>query len=433
MSSLSALFPSVVRLQGGATAYQVDTGGYFIDFVPKGPQLVISFEHLAAGGLDGRRNFWGYSYFAQRDYSVLGVKWKNLDYYRGKDLHRFFKSDEFQNFARQFSQHAWLGCSMGGFAALAFSEVLPGSLIFAQSPISTRDPRIVPWDKNNQIGARQDWSGDFTDAATASLASRKIYLLYDPFQPNDQRHAQRIAGPNVVYLKLPFGGHEAVKLLPQMNLLGEVTDLALNETLTAAHFAKLVRARRSIPFYYQQLFTQAKTSKFKQTVLKHGLKLDPLDGELLSLAIRHYFLHGKFSACVQLFQNSGGAEMVPAAKRRLIKACVGTAMSRLHYPISWIKKLADETDNESGGADELLLQAEFLHIVGEYDRSARLAQVAVGRNPRRHDSYRRLALAQEAQGLIGEAMTTLNEGERSCGFLGHQMKLIKARLQTGQV
>lgn len=428
----SALFPDTIQLHSGATAYQADTGGYWIDFVPKGPELVISFDHMGVAGatVDKRRDFWGHSYFKKRNYSVLGVKWKKLDWYRGKDLHSFFRSAAFRTFAAQFSRHAWIGTSMGGFAALAFAEVLPGSLIFAQNPQSTLDPGVVPWEKRYGLGSSQDWSGDFADTAAAPLASRKIYLLYDPLERYDCRHAQRIRGPNVVDLKLPFGGHGAVKLLPQMNLLSEITDLALTETLTAGQFAKLVRARRSVPLYYQQMFTQVKTEARKQLVLARGLQLQPRSGELLALAIRHNFLNGKFEACVALFSNGADASVIPAEKDALVKACVGIAMSRLHYPIEQIKKLVGAKDVESAGAHELILQGEFLHIVREYDRSARLCNLAIKRNPRMHGGYRCLALVQVAQGSIEEALATINEAERSCGLLGAQMKIMKAKLQA---
>jgi uncharacterized protein (DUF4415 family) len=151
-------------------------------------------------------------------------------------------------------------------------------LVLAHNPQSTLDPAVVPWEKRYPRGTRQDWSGDFADAADAAPVARKIYITYDPFYSLDKRHIERLGIAPIEHLKMPFLGHRTPDHLNDMRILKPTTEMALDESLSSESFAKLARERRSLPRYYartawhligRQRFSDA------ERVAEMGLAVDP--------------------------------------------------------------------------------------------------------------------------------------------------------------
>lgn len=419
-----------VRLRNGLVAYQVDRGDYWIDFIPNGPELVVTFENAGTGGgPDSLRDCWGLSYLKNRNVSVLGVKWKRLDWYRGKTLHQFFRSEDFQRFAAQFTKHIFMGGSMGGYAALAFSQVLPGSLVIAHNPQTTLDTRLVPWEKRFEKGRQQDWTGDFSDTASAASFSKLIYLTYDPFDIEDRRHVERVRGQNVVHLKMPFMGHATPEWLLQMKILSKVTDLAMNEELTVEVFAKLMRPRRTIARYYICMYLQTKKKNAKELALSRGLQITPLDTQLLSIAFTHYFSQNQYELCIELYQRSLTLHGLSAAKQGEIRALAGIAMHRTKYPLDQIVVIANGINGSSKNVPELIASAGLLNEIGRFDAAALLSETCIRIAPRVHDGYWSLAISQRAMLRPHDALTTIEAAEESCGSIGNRLKELRRRLE----
>ena len=65
----------------------------------------------------------------------------------------------------------------------------------------------------------------------------------------DVKHAQRLQGPNTVFLKTFFSNHFAAPMLRKMGLLKAVMLGTANGTMTPEQYYPMVRARRELPWY----------------------------------------------------------------------------------------------------------------------------------------------------------------------------------------
>ncbi len=426
--AITLLFPNKIRLWSGLEVYQLELANYWIDFIPNGPELVITFENVASGGGGySLRDCWGLSYLKKRDCSVLGVKWKKQDWYRGKDLHRFFRAEAFHRFAKQFTKHTFMGSSMGGYAAVAFAEVLPGALVLAHHPQSTLDSPVVPWETRYTAGREQDWSGDFGDAARCAPASRLIYLTYDPFHKDDRRHADRISGPNVVHLKMPFLGHRIPEWLLQMNILTEVTDLALSEQLTTENFARLLRARRTIPQYYLSLYNQTRRRKFKDIVLARGLQLAS-DANFLLVAVKDYFAQGKYALCIALCQSRSAG--LPDDIQGELRAFAAMAMHRTGQNPEQVDAIVEAINWSSRNASELIASAGLLNEVERYAAAERVSRAAITIAPRWLGGYRNLVVSQRGLGQPHAALASAKAAEVACGFIDRPFRQLMEQIEA---
>jgi alpha-beta hydrolase superfamily lysophospholipase len=123
------MFGEEVAYDDGKRARRLELKGYWIDYYESGDSLVVAFDSAGFHQNAQVRKPWGFDFLAKRGYSVLGVKYKFQDWYRGADLHAFFRSEELRTLAGRHSRIYLFGGSMGGYAALTFAEVFPGVLM----------------------------------------------------------------------------------------------------------------------------------------------------------------------------------------------------------------------------------------------------------------------------------------------------------------
>ncbi len=253
------MFERVATLTDGTVAFHEVIGHYTLDYIPRGATLVVSFEPAAILGRDPcpdrLRPGWGQKFVVEEGHSFLAVKSQAMDWYRGHDLHAFFRGDDFQNIARRHEKVIFYGSSMGAYAAIAFARVVPGAIALAMSPQSTLDPRIVPWERGRfQAGLASDWSGDFADAAEDTGGASAIFIVYDPFHPKDRKHVSRFRGNNIHGLKLPFGHHTTAALMQKIGILRPAFRAAVE--MRPQDFPKLARQRRLQPEYRDNVMSK---------------------------------------------------------------------------------------------------------------------------------------------------------------------------------
>lgn len=181
----SRMFATEKQYSNGIDFRSLELPGYFLDYIPGNlNHLIITFENADKPKLprtDSLREPWGAFHLLKKGYSILGVKPKAADWYRGQDLHNFFRSDEFNTFRLSFKQIFLYGSSMGGYAALKFADACPGAIVIAYNPQTTLDLKKVPWEQRYEEGRVQDWTGDFSDARVGAAKSKKNYIAYDNF------------------------------------------------------------------------------------------------------------------------------------------------------------------------------------------------------------------------------------------------------------
>ena len=224
-------------------------------FVDRGPgQLVVSFDNLAeAGGQRYDREAWAAKFCADRDWSHLGILAQPPSWFRDMELISFLEGLRDSGFFKRFARVAFCGTSMGGFGALTFSSLAPGSTVVAFSPQTTLARDKAGWDRRFRKGMRQDWSLPYSDAAEHASCAGRIYLVYDPFLALDRRQAGRLNPANVVELK-GFGlGHKSALLLRRMDRLKQVMEQGITGQLTPEGFYRLIRNRKDVYLYRKNM------------------------------------------------------------------------------------------------------------------------------------------------------------------------------------
>lgn len=227
-------------------------------FIQRSDTLVVTFDNLdiAMGKREDRRP-WGFSFIEKQGWSMLGVMANGWTWYRDPWVWQQFDDLRDSGFFKQFKRVVFYGASMGGYAACAFVAACPGADVVAISPQSTLDKTLVPWETRYHTAWGRDFSGAYGDAAQASQAAGRVFMLYDPYEPLDTGHADRFTGANVVKLRTPLLGHRLGSSLQQMGILAPITLAALNGTLTEAEFYRTLRARKTFPRYQRELFKRA--------------------------------------------------------------------------------------------------------------------------------------------------------------------------------
>lgn len=212
--------------------------------------LVISFDNIATvNDLSFAREPWGWKFFRDQGWSHLGVMCRRKAWFRDEEIIQYLEGKAEAGFFASFKRVVLTGSSMGGFAALVFSRLVPGATVVAYNPQSTLDERLVPWETRYGMGRNQNWDLPYGDAAEAVGAVGKAYVFYDPFFDLDVRHAARLSGANTVFLKTFFSNHFAAPFLRKMGLLKPVMLGTAAGTLTASEYYPMLRARRALPWY----------------------------------------------------------------------------------------------------------------------------------------------------------------------------------------
>ena len=211
-------------------------------------RLVVSFDNIGnANDLSFAREPWGWKFFRDEGWSHMGVFARSKAWYRDPEIIDYFQAKAREGFFERFDQVVFAGASMGGFGALTFSALAPGSVVIAFNPQSTLDERLVPWETRYRFGKVQDWDLPLGDAADCIRAAQKVYVFYDPFFEPDRRHVHRLQGANVVPLKTWFSNHFAAPMLRKIDALKPVMQQAMAGTLEPQAFYRMMRTRRRLP------------------------------------------------------------------------------------------------------------------------------------------------------------------------------------------
>ena len=139
--------------------------------------------------------------------------------------------------AAPYANKVAMGWSMGGYAAINFSQYIGVDRVIAVSPQFSGDPAKVPFETR--------WSRDrrairFRHDRIDTLArdGRQIWLLFDDRHPIDRRHVELIrARLNVIELALPHSGHPAGAILASLGMLANTVTRMIEGNLDREEFA----------------------------------------------------------------------------------------------------------------------------------------------------------------------------------------------------
>ncbi|MFD0859266.1 glycosyltransferase family 2 protein [Roseovarius aquimarinus] len=213
-------------------------------------RLLVTFDNLSNVNDESvLREPWAYKFAADNGFSHLGVMAHVSDWYRDADLIQRFEALVAQGLFEGYERVVFAGVSMGGYASLVFSSLVPGAHVVAINPQSTLDPELVPWETRYENGQRQDWTLPLGDAAALTKGAGRVNIFYDPYFELDRKHVERFEGDNIRVFNCWFSNHKTAVFLRKIGALKPVMTHCIMDELTAPDFYSLYRERRSLPWY----------------------------------------------------------------------------------------------------------------------------------------------------------------------------------------
>jgi len=259
-----ALFPDPPVATTAAAAVTQDAfllRGGLVDawFLRRSDVLLVTFDNLASVGEYDPPQPWLQMRAANAGLSILGIMASRKDWYRNDDTAPLIESLRNAGLFAQFRRVCFVGASMGGFAALAYSALVPGPVVLAFSPQTSLSRKIARFDKRYRYAAKTwDWQTPaHLDAAAAAPLAAEVYVVFDPFVPEDRSHADRIAGPGVRQIKAPHMGHRAIRQLKSVGVLQGLIEVVATDTFDPLAHARAYRARRGLVLWQKALLDQA--------------------------------------------------------------------------------------------------------------------------------------------------------------------------------
>lgn len=259
-----------------------DLAGEYVDahFSRGDRMLYVTFDNLGTVGKFEQPRPWMMQIIGEHGFSILGLIAKRKDWYRNGDAEAHLTFLKERGFFDQFDRVVFAGTSMGGYAALTYSRIVPGSEILAFSPQTTLNRKIVPFERRYKYGHRRwDWdTPNFLDAADAVLAASRIRVFYDPFVVEDKLHAQRLKGPNVEFLRCRHFGHTLVRQIKECGALSDLIGAVGRGEFDEVAFFATLRNRRGARKWRRSLVEKLQERGQERSTLvavDHFLSSDP--------------------------------------------------------------------------------------------------------------------------------------------------------------
>ncbi|MHC3125143.1 hypothetical protein, partial [Acinetobacter sp. GN11] len=234
-------------------------------------QIIFEDEHIRAIFLPGDSNTLvlsfgdlitrasGLSINAEKSlikyqYNVIGIMPKQKSWFPQASMIELAKT--ISPVLQGFKNIVGYGGSMGGYAAIKYSNLLNMNRVIAFVPQYSIDP--------DQVEDRR--YAEFFDAVSNKEmqiqpqdvdAAREYVIVYDPYFATDREHYLKIKAllPSLHTIHLPFTGHEALSVLASSSLLHDFIEHDFDEI-----------------YFYQQVRKVKKQSKFYfRNVLAHVL------------------------------------------------------------------------------------------------------------------------------------------------------------------
>ena len=177
-------------------------------------------------------------------FNVIGVMPKEKSWFPEASMRAMLAA--IQDLIASFKIRVGYGGSMGGYAAIKYSNLLELNRIVALVPQYSIDPEDIHDPRYNMF-YQADLNANMRIQAQDVSAHREYIVVYDQYYPEDRGHYLKIQPliPHLHTLHLPFTGHDAIAILANSELL--------NDFLTHPFDA---------PFFYQKIRKVKKNSKF---------------------------------------------------------------------------------------------------------------------------------------------------------------------------
>jgi hypothetical protein len=180
----------------------------FVDRGQDGP-LLVTFSDLAYKPTPGR--FSADVVAEKLGLSALGIVAKTPNWYPTENV--LAAAEASAHVLSKFEQKVTYGGSMGGYAAIKFSDAYSANRILSMCPQATINPIHCGSIDDRFKGYWAEGSGG--DLIKSSEISGQLFLFFDPFHKIDSWHAEQIVklSPTAAQIKVPFSGHHTSSIL----------------------------------------------------------------------------------------------------------------------------------------------------------------------------------------------------------------------------
>ena len=210
------------------------------------------------------RPAFGEHFFASYGFDAVHVLTAHKVWYQDPDLPEALR--RVRDLVRPYARVATYGSSMGGYAALRFSDRVGAHVAIAISPQYSMLPSTVPFEGRwrglrKTVTWRHERPGDPLPAVAEAV------VFFDD-RETDGRHAAAIGRdlPGLQGVPISYAGHPAGAVLAEIGLLSSAVLDAAHGTLDTAALTKAIRRERHRSGQY--LFTLARRQPLHRLRLK---------------------------------------------------------------------------------------------------------------------------------------------------------------------
>ncbi|MEN5171932.1 hypothetical protein ABE427_04235 [Acinetobacter higginsii] len=209
--------------------------------------LVISFGDLISRAkgmsINAEKSLIKYQY------NVIGIMPKQKSWFPKSSMLQM--QQQIQPILQQFKGIVGYGGSMGGYAAIKYSNLLNMQKIVAFVPQYSIDPDVV---QDRRYAEFFDVSihQDMQIQADEVDSSREYIIVYDPYYAEDKEHFLKIQPllPKMHVIHLPFTGHEALSVLASSQLLN---DFVVKPFEITYFYQRVREVKKQSKFYYRHV------------------------------------------------------------------------------------------------------------------------------------------------------------------------------------
>ena len=194
---------------------------------------------------------WGYRLAKKQQVNVIAFQHLGQsNWFRSRNL--VFFLEQLASLLSPFKTRLGYGLSRGGFAVGAFSKLLDLDYVLLLHPVSTKNKQTAPWDTrpSTELAQQYDWQGDYHDL---DLGSARGYIIYDPTNDIDRKHAKRYQ--QLTHLRVYGMGHGThASYLNKFGFYKQVAkDFLHHQELDIKQFRQQTKTLRLKEDYYQSL------------------------------------------------------------------------------------------------------------------------------------------------------------------------------------
>ena len=183
------------------------------------------------------------------DFNVIGIMPKQKSWFPEQSMLAMF--EQIRSWIAPFATRIAYGGSMGGYAAIKYSNLLNVQRVVAMVPQFSIDPTDVEDPRYNMF-YQPELNSHMRVQLGDVAPSREYIIIYDPYYAADRAHVECLKPllPSAKYLHLPYTNHDAIAVLASSALVHDL----IRHPFDAGYFYQSMRkVKKNSKFYYRKV------------------------------------------------------------------------------------------------------------------------------------------------------------------------------------